>query len=44
MKKETTYAGTIKNQGTQTVKAPFGDNASKAKPVVHKGKDLRSGK
>lgn len=44
MKNKPTYAGAIKNQGTQTVKAPFGDNSSKAKPVVHKGKDLRSGK
>lgn len=44
MKRGTTYAGSIKNQGSQIVKAPFGDTSKKGNTVVHKGKDLRSGK
>ena len=38
-----TYAGTIKNQGTQKVDALF-KNAAAAKSDVLRGEDLRSGK
>lgn len=43
MKNKPTYAGTIKNQGSQVVKAPFG-NANQGKTAVKKGKDLRTAK
>ena len=36
------YAGSIKNAGAQKVEAPF-KTSKKAKPVVKKGADLRSG-
>lgn len=44
MKNKPTYAGSIKNQGSQVVKAPFGNSANQGKTVVKKGKDLRTGK
>ncbi len=36
------YAGSIKNTGSQKVEALFKTN-KKAKPIVKKGHDLRSG-
>ena len=44
MKNKPTYAGSIKNQGSQIVNPPLGQNSTKGKTVAHKGKDLRSGK
>lgn len=44
MKNKPTYAGSIKNQGSQVVKAPLGNNTNQGKTVVKKGKDLRAGK
>lgn len=38
-----TYAGKIKNTGSQKVDAPFAAKSTK-KPTVHKGEDLRAGK
>ncbi len=39
-----TYAGQVKNQGSQTVEAPLGSKGSKGKGTVKTGTDLRSGK
>ena len=44
MKNKPTYAGSIKNQGSQIVKAPLSDNTKGGKTVSTKGKDLRTGK
>ena len=44
MKNKPTYAGSIKNQGSQVVKAPLGDSTKQGKTVVKRGKDLRTGK
>lgn len=44
MKNKPTYAGSVKNQGSQIVKSPLGDNSKGGKAVVKKGSDLRSGK
>lgn len=41
---EKTYAGQIKNQGSQVVEAPLGCKGSKGKGSVKTGTDLRSGK
>ena len=43
MKKQT-YAGSIKNQGSQVVKSIFDTGNTVKKATVKKGKDLRSGK
>ena len=39
-----TYAGSIKNVGSQVVKAPLATDAKKGNGNVKKGEDLRSGK
>ena len=41
---EKTYAGSIKNQGSQVVEAPLSSKGSKGKGVVKTGTDLRGGK
>lgn len=38
-----TYAGSIKNQGSQVVEAPFSTGEKKGKTVVKTGNDLRNG-
>ena len=38
-----TYAGSVKNQGTQVVEALFSTNKAKGKTVVKTGDDLRNG-
>lgn len=37
------YAGSIKNTGSQVVRAPFTQESKKGKSTVKTGKDLRSG-
>lgn len=37
------YAGSIKNTGSQVVRAPFTHESKKGKSTVKTGKDLRSG-
>lgn len=44
MKKKTTYAGAVKNQGSQIVKAPLRDNSKGGKTVAKKGNDIRNDK
>lgn len=39
-----TYAGSIKNTGTQVVKAPFAQDGKKGTTVKKVGNDLRTGK
>ena len=41
---EKTYAGSIKNQGSQVVEAPLSVAGSKGKGTVKTGGDLRGGK
>ena len=44
MSQKPTYAGSIKNSGTQVVKAPFQTEVKKGQTVKTTGNDLRSGK
>ena len=44
MKNKPTYAGSVKNQGSQIVKAPLADNTKGGKTTLKKGNDLRTGK
>lgn len=39
-----TYAGSIKNQGSQVVEAPIAADGKKGNTVVKTGNDLRCGK
>ena len=41
---EKSYAGKIKNSGSQKVTAPYPADAKKGKSEVKKGTDLRTGK
>ena len=41
---EKTYAGSIKNQGSQVVEAPFATKGNKGKGIFKTGGDLRTGK
>lgn len=44
MTKKPTYAGSIKNQGSQVVKAPINAGTKAGKTKSTKGNDLRTGK
>lgn len=43
MKNKPTYAGSIKNQGSQIVNSIFPNNGKKGKSTVKTGNDLRTG-